>query len=85
MPADAARPPAPDAPLAPDAAPTDAAQASGAQTPDAQVSADAATSSNAEAGNYWDYCPNCSSRLHNRGCKYRCPRCHYFMSCSDFD
>jgi len=34
---------------------------------------------------YWDYCPNCSSRLHNRGCKYRCTRCHYFMSCSDFD
>jgi hypothetical protein len=37
------------------------------------------------AGNYWDYCPNCGARLHNVGCKYRCPRCHYFMSCSDFD
>jgi hypothetical protein len=37
------------------------------------------------AGCYWDYCPNCGSRLHNQGCKYRCPRCHYFMSCSDFD
>lgn len=35
--------------------------------------------------NYWDFCPNCSARLHNAGCKYRCPRCHYFMSCSDFD
>ncbi len=34
---------------------------------------------------YWDFCPNCSQRLENRGCKYRCPRCHYFMSCSDFD
>jgi hypothetical protein len=34
---------------------------------------------------HWDYCPNCSTRLHNAGCKYRCPRCHYFMSCSDFD
>ncbi|RMH58104.1 MAG: hypothetical protein D6685_12290 [Bacteroidetes bacterium] len=36
-------------------------------------------------GAYWDYCPNCSARLYNVGCKYRCPRCHYFMSCSDFD
>lgn len=35
--------------------------------------------------NHWDFCPNCSARLVNRGCKYRCPRCHYFMSCSDFD
>lgn len=34
---------------------------------------------------YWDYCPNCSARLHNVGCKYRCLQCHYFMSCSDFD
>ncbi len=34
---------------------------------------------------YWDFCPNCGSQLHNQGCKYRCPKCHYFMSCSDFD
>lgn len=34
---------------------------------------------------YWDYCPNCSAPLQNAGCKYRCTRCHYFMSCSDFD
>ena len=35
--------------------------------------------------NAWDWCPNCGSRLHNERCKRRCPRCHYFMSCSDFD
>lgn len=34
---------------------------------------------------YWDHCPNCGARLHNVRCRYRCPRCHYFMSCSDFD
>ncbi len=34
---------------------------------------------------HWDFCPNCSERLINDRCKYRCPRCHYFMSGSDFD
>jgi len=37
------------------------------------------------AGEYWRWCPRCSAELHNEKCKLRCPRCHYFMSCSDFD
>lgn len=36
-------------------------------------------------GDPWDFCPNCGARLHNERCKRRCSRCHYFMSCSDFD
>lgn len=37
------------------------------------------------SGEYWRWCPRCSHELHNEKCKLRCPRCHYFMSCSDFD
>ena len=37
------------------------------------------------SGDPWDFCPNCGSRLHNERCKRRCSKCHYFMSCSDFD
>lgn len=37
------------------------------------------------SGNYWDFCPNCSARLIERKCKRICPRCYYYMSCSDFD
>ena len=36
-------------------------------------------------GEYWRWCPRCSAELQNEKCKLRCPRCHYFMSCSDFD
>jgi hypothetical protein len=38
-----------------------------------------------QAGEYWRWCPRCGHELHNEKCKLRCPRCHYFMSCSDFD
>ena len=38
-----------------------------------------------ETGEHWRWCPRCSHELHNEKCKLRCPRCHYFMSCSDFD
>ena len=30
------------------------------------------------------YCPNCSQRLEDRGCRLRCNRCPYFMDCSDY-
>jgi len=36
-------------------------------------------------GEYWKWCPRCGHELENQKCKFRCPRCHYFMSCSDFD
>ena len=36
-------------------------------------------------GEYWRWCPRCGHELHNEKCKLRCPQCHYFMSCSDFD
>jgi hypothetical protein len=32
-----------------------------------------------------DFCPVCSSRLKSRRCKMVCPRCGYFMSCSEFE
>lgn len=38
-----------------------------------------------QPGEYWRWCPRCSHELQNEKCKLRCPRCHYFMSCSDFD
>ena len=31
------------------------------------------------------FCPVCSSKLESRHCKEVCPRCGYFMSCSEFD
>jgi len=36
-------------------------------------------------GEHWRYCLRCGHELINEKCKLRCPRCHYFMSCSDFD
>lgn len=36
-------------------------------------------------GEHWRWCPRCGTELHNEKCKLRCPKCHYFMSCSDFD
>ncbi|MBM3901182.1 MAG: hypothetical protein FJ379_03680 [Verrucomicrobia bacterium] len=42
-------------------------------------------SSSDTPGEHWRWCPRCGHELHNEKCKLRCPRCHYFMSCSDFD
>jgi len=36
-------------------------------------------------GGYWRWCPRYGHELHNEKCKRRCPKRHYFMSCSDFD
>jgi len=36
------------------------------------------------SGEHWRYCLQCGHELINEKCKLRCPRCHYFMSCSDF-
>jgi len=41
--------------------------------------------SDTNSGEHWRWCPRCGHELHNEKCKLRCPRCHYFMSCSDFD
>jgi acetyl-CoA carboxylase beta subunit len=69
----------------PDAATRPDASGASASTSAPSNASDTAASGTAASGNYWDFCPNCSSRLYNQGCKYRCPNCHYFMSCSDFD
>jgi hypothetical protein len=37
------------------------------------------------SGEHWRFCPQCGHELINEKCKLRCPRYHYFMSCSDFD
>ncbi len=52
-----------------------------------EVKTDACAISNGKdiAGEHWRYCLQCGHELINEKCKLRCPRCHYFMSCSDFD
>jgi hypothetical protein len=49
------------------------------------VFAECVSASGNTDGEYWRWCPRCGHELHNEKCKFRCPHCHYFMSCSDFD
>jgi hypothetical protein len=28
-------------------------------------------------------CPNCDTRMEERGCKRKCPKCYYFEDCAN--
>jgi Zn finger protein HypA/HybF involved in hydrogenase expression len=53
--------------------------------PEQEAAASEGTCSNEIEGEYWRWCPRCGHELHSEKCKLTCPRCRYFMSCSDFD
>lgn len=42
------------------------------------------SASDATPGLPIEYCPNCYSKLYGHSCKLKCPRCGYFLSCSDY-
>jgi hypothetical protein len=52
-----------------------------------QTDPDVNSAPDQNAGNWWEFCPVCSSKLVNQKCRFVCsnPRCRFFMSCSEFD
>jgi hypothetical protein len=52
--------------------------------PAAEASRESGERVEADPGRVVTTCPNCSARLVESRCKLLCPRCHYYMSCSDY-
>ena len=46
--------------------------------------ADTAPDAERRLGHPERFCPNCSTELKGSRCKLSCPRCGFYLSCSDF-
>ncbi|OFW40496.1 MAG: hypothetical protein A3J28_02345 [Acidobacteria bacterium RIFCSPLOWO2_12_FULL_60_22] len=56
----------------------------GQEPPTDQPANSAQREASPAAGFPVEYCPNCAAKLMGRSCKLVCPRCGYFLSCSDY-